>query len=264
MKITVFTSNQPRHLALVNRLLEVADEVVAVLECNTVFPGQVADAFGSSAVMREYFSGVVEAERYFFGGVAFTSPRTRVLALRAGDLNHLSWLDLLPALDSDMYVVFGASYIKGWLVDYLIEHQALNIHMGLSPYYRGSSCNFWALYDGNPQLVGATIHFLSKGLDSGPMIRHAIPSFAGEGPSHFTMKAVVAAFEGLIATIQDASWQSLGAVPQDRSLEVRYSRSEDFTDDVAFEFMQRAISDSELSRLLMKSVKPHLLHPVKL
>ena len=46
--------------------------------------------------------------------------------------------------------------------------------MGVSPYYRGNDCNFWALYDDNPHLVGATIHMLTKGLDSGPMLYHAM------------------------------------------------------------------------------------------
>jgi len=39
--------------------------------------------------------------------------------------------------------------------------------MGISPYYRGNDCNFWALNDNNPHLVGSTIHLLSKGLDNG-------------------------------------------------------------------------------------------------
>lgn len=46
--------------------------------------------------------------------------------------------------------------------------------MGLSPYYRGTDCNFWALYDKKPQYVGATIHLLSKGIDSGPTLYHAL------------------------------------------------------------------------------------------
>ena len=71
-------------------------------------------------------------------------------------------------------MVFGSSYIKGELVDYLVKQKAINIHMGVSPYYRGCDCNFWALYDNNPHLVGATIHLLSKGLDSGPMLYHAM------------------------------------------------------------------------------------------
>ena len=83
-----------------------------------------------------------------------------------GDLNHLKKADLKDFLESDIYVVFGSSYIKGFLVDFLIKRKAINIHMGLSPYYRGADCNFWALQDDNPHYVGATIHLLSKGLDS--------------------------------------------------------------------------------------------------
>ena len=77
-------------------------------------------------------------------------------------------------LKSDMYIVFGSSFIKGELANFLIKKKAINIHMGVSPYYRGTDCNFWALYDNNPHLVGATIHFLSKGLDNGPILYHAM------------------------------------------------------------------------------------------
>ena len=77
-------------------------------------------------------------------------------------------------LKSDLYIFFGSSYIKGPLVNFLIKKKAINIHMGISPYYRGADCNFWAMYDGNSHLVGATIHMLSKGLDSGAILYHAM------------------------------------------------------------------------------------------
>ena len=80
-------------------------------------------------------------------------------------------------LDSDLYIIFGSSFIKGDLIDFLIEKKAINIHMGVSPYYRGADCNFWALNDNNPHLVGATIHLISKNLDSGPILFHALSSF---------------------------------------------------------------------------------------
>ena len=41
-------------------------------------------------------------------------------------------------LKSDVYVVFGSSYIKGELVDFLVKQKAINIHAGVSPYYRGT------------------------------------------------------------------------------------------------------------------------------
>ena len=80
--------------------------------------------------------------------------------IKQGDLNSLE-KDLNFALKSDLFIVFGSSFIKNeWLINFLIK-KAINIHMGLSPFYKGSSCNFWALYD-NPEHVGATIHYLSR------------------------------------------------------------------------------------------------------
>ena len=51
MKVTVFTSNQPRHINLINLISEFAEETYAVLECNTLFPGLVPDFYKSSPVM---------------------------------------------------------------------------------------------------------------------------------------------------------------------------------------------------------------------
>lgn len=264
MKVTVFTSNQPRHLALIDRLTDVADEVFAVLECNTVFPGEVADFFAKSDTMQQYFSEVMAAERHYFGGLRFTPDRASCMAIKSGDLNRLTRESLASALNADAYVVFGSSFIKGWLVDHLVDNQALNIHMGLSPYYRGSSCNFWAINDGNPAMVGATIHLLTKGLDSGPMLRHAVPTLTGEDSFRFTMKAVVAAFEALTETLKSDDWRSRAPITQEKSLEVRYTRNADFTDKVAADFLNRNIDSRQLQEMLTTSAQPDLLNPVRL
>ena len=41
--ITVFTSNQPRHVSLIKELSKVCDKVFAIIESNTVHPGKVND-----------------------------------------------------------------------------------------------------------------------------------------------------------------------------------------------------------------------------
>ena len=107
------------------------------------------------------------SEVKIFDNIDFLPNNVYQLSIKNGDLNFLTKNQMSEALKSDIYIVFGASYIKGWLIEFLEKNNAFNIHMGLSPYYRGSSCNFWALYDNNPNYVGATIHMLSKGLDSG-------------------------------------------------------------------------------------------------
>ena len=262
MKITVFTSNQPRHLSLINRLAEVSETTYAILECKTVFPGYVQDFFKKSEIFKEYFSNVISAEEKYFGSSTFTAKNVRSLAIKLGDLNLLKPKQIAPALESDIYVVFGSSFIKGWLIDFLTENHAVNIHMGLSPYYRGSSCNFWALFDGKPEYVGSTIHFLSRGLDSGPIIYHAIPKLDNENPFEFTMRSVVVAQETLTEKIINSELFNSAPIPQSKDLEIRYSKNTEFTDEIAAEFLSRKMDNTKLKSLLSIAKRPELLNPV--
>ncbi|MBE5900472.1 MAG: methionyl-tRNA formyltransferase [Lachnospiraceae bacterium] len=251
MNITVFTSNQPRHLSLIKDLASVAEKVYAVHECNTVFPGEVKDFFGNSNVMEKYFKHVRDAEKKVFGEVSFLEEdNVKQLILKDGDLNKLSRKILEPALQSDVYVVFGASYIKGWLIDYLLEKKAINIHMGVSPYYRGSSCNFWAAYEGHPELVGATIHLLSRGLDSGDILYHALPAPMELDPFVLGMKAVEVAHKSIVSRIASGEIIEYIGVPQDRSKELRYTKNSEFTDEVARDYLENLLSPKEVREKL--------------
>jgi hypothetical protein len=261
MKIAVFTSNQPRHLSLINSMADIAEEVIAVQECNTVFPGQVADFFRKSPIMQEYFQHVIDAEQSVFGQVGFARPNVRQLPIRMGDLGMLDPALLAPALAADVIIVFGASYIKAPLVDLLIERRAVNIHMGVSPYYRGSSCNFWALYDDNPQLVGATIHFLTRGLDSGPMIFHALPKPAAIAPFELGMHAVRAAHHAMRDAIADGTIFRMPSVAQDKSQQIRYTRNADFDDAVAETFLARRRDATWVADTISRAQRRELISP---
>lgn len=242
MTITLFTSNQPRHVSLIERLAALAERVYVVQECNTVFPGDVADFFRKSEVMQRYFARVIAAERATFGGPRFPAARSNVesLPIKMGDLSRLPLELLDDALRADLFVVFGASYIRGPLCDALVERVAVNIHMGVSPQYRGSSTNFWPLYDRRPEFVGATIHRLTSGLDSGPILFHALPAAEAVDPFLLGMRAVRAAHQALCESIQSGVLRNLQPVAQDRALELRYTRNHDFTDEIAADYLERA------------------------
>lgn len=237
MRITLLTSNQPRHLALIEALAALAEQVYVVQECTTVHPGQVQDFFARSQVMQDYFRRVIAAERALFGVPRYLPANVRQLAIRMGDLSRLPLEALEPALRADLFVVFGASYIRGPLCDALIARRAVNIHMGVSPYYRGSSTNFWALYDRRPQYVGATIHRLSRGLDSGPILLHALPPVRAYDPFALGMAAVQAAQRALARHIAAGDLLDLSPEPQDATRELRYTRNADFTDAVAERYL---------------------------
>ncbi len=246
MKIAVFTSNQPRHVSLVETLSPLCDEILVIQECSTLFPGTVDDFYRQSDTMRSYFERMMAAERAVFGHPRFLPKNARSMAMKLGDVNAVPPASLDDALAADVIIVFGASYIRDPLVRGLIEKKAVNIHMGVSPYYRGATCNFWALKDGRADMVGATIHLLSAGLDSGDMLFHALPAPAAIEPFTLGMLAVRAAHRGLAARIRDGTLLNDAAVKQEKSLEMRYSKKAEFTDAVADEYLRHTPSPDEI------------------
>ena len=113
--------------------------------------------------------------------------------------------------------------------------------MGVSPYYRGCDCNFWALYDDNPHLVGSTIHMLSKGLDSGPMLYHAMSKIKSN-PFEYTMSTVKSAFHSIAERIRDKSIFNIKPIKQDKSKEVRYSKKIVFNEEVVKNYFVKNIN----------------------
>lgn len=258
--ITVFTSNQPRHLRLIIELSKVYENVFAVIECNTVKPGINKDFFNNSAPMKTYFSKVTNSEREIFGEITFLPKNVSTLVLKMGDLSNINIDVLSPSLKSEDFVVFGSSFIKGILVDILIEKRCLNIHMGISPFYRGSSCNFWALYNEDYKYVGATILLLNKGLDSGEILFHCLPSFE-KNLFNYTMKSVKSAQLGLLSKLKDRTIFEMTPFKQEKKLEISYTRNYDFNDKVALEFLNKKIDLEDFENKVKKRSLIEFINP---
>ena len=242
MKITIFTGNQSRHLNLIRLLSKIADQIFCVFEVNTVFPGTIEDFFKNSKLMKIYFEKVINAEKNIFGNVGFLNHKVKTLTIKRGDLNLLPFKIIKDALKSDVYIIFGASYIKGWLADFLINKNTYNIHMGMAPYYRGAACNFWALFDNNPSYVGATIIKLSEGLDKGDILFHATPELKdGDDTFLFSMRAVEKAHLVLFKNLNNNKLFDFKPLPQNKKMEIRYTQNKDFNDEIIKKFFKKQI-----------------------
>jgi methionyl-tRNA formyltransferase len=235
MKITLFTLNNRRHNYFINLLSSVCDELWVVQECKNLSIKKKLDE-----TFETYFSHVREAENKIFKKeyVNKSSKNIKTLSILYGELNNLSLSSIKNFLKSDIYIVFGSSYIKGNLVDFLVLQKAINVHAGVSPYYRGSDCNFWALYDNNSHLVGSTIHYLSKGLDSGPILYHAM-SNVKTNPFEYTMSTVKAAFQSIAERIENKSIFKIDSIVQDKRKEIRYSKKIDFNSEIIKKFFKK-------------------------
>ena len=197
---------------------------------------------------------LIELKKNFFNKNKFINKNVRTKFIKQGDINYLQKRDISEALGADLYIIFGASYIKGWLVNYLIKKKAINIHMGLSPFYRGSSCNFWAIYDNNPEYVGATIHLLSKGLDNGKILCHCLPNINKSNVFEYTMSSVLSAHKCLKKMIKNKKILKLKPVKQNRSFQIKYTKNKDFNDKVIQRFFDRRLKILKLKNNIERSL----------
>ena len=228
MNLCVFTSNQPRHIALLDALTAAGHDVWVIVEPKThLLPSE-------SEILEGYWTRVREAERYLFGRPDFISAPT--LCLRPGELSK-SWHAIPDDAWSRFPIVFSSSYITGLAAEYLVERGALNLHVGIAPEYRGSAPNMWAQYDGNPHLIGAQVQRLSKGLDAGDILAE-VRTFPDEGD--YFRRSMLAVKKGIDAMVRllavPEPWMPVRA--NDRTKQIRYSKHDDFTEAVAAKILE--------------------------
>ena len=241
LKITLFTSDNKRHNYLINLLSNFCKKLFVVQETKKILDNKNDNKYQNNCDIEKYFTKVLEAQNKIFKkNSEINNNNIKSLQIINGELNHLTLSYLKEYLKSDIYIVFGSSYIKGELVEFLIKQKAINIHAGVSPYYRGTDCNFWALFDGNPHLVGCTIHLLSKELDGGPILYHAMSNYKTT-PFEYTMYSIKSAFHSIAEKIKDGSIFSIEHLPQKKMKEIRYSKKRDFNKHVVREYFEKKI-----------------------
>ena len=116
-----------------------------------------------------YLSGQYKKEKLFFG--SFNDFNYD----QVDDLNSFESISIMQEYDPDLIVSFGIPIISKKIIS-LAKFGAINLHGGISPHYKGGNTIFWALYNNEPEMAGATIHYMEKKVDSGAIIAQIYPS----------------------------------------------------------------------------------------
>ena len=237
-----------RHRFVANRLAERVEVAGVWQEEKSFEPLRYAESADDEAVIERHFDARDASEHAFFAGhddlrVAPSAARR----VKSGGCNDAAEIDEMRRLRPDVVLVFGTSLLKQPLIDAFPE-RILNIHLGLSPYYRGAGTNFWPLVNDEPEYCGATIHFLDIGVDTGAMIAHVRPDVRpGDGPHDIGNKTIVAAVEALADAASAHVQQPLISVVQHG--EGRLYRRADFSAD-AVRTMYRNFENGMIERYL--------------
>lgn len=125
---------------------------------------------------------------------------------------------ILDAEKPDIIVVYGTVIIR----DNIFRRAGLvtlNMHTGLSPYYRGDSTLFWPIYFNDPDHLGVTVHKLVPEVDGGDIIYTGKVKYeTGDTEANIFAKGVKIGTELYCKAVSDALAGTIKYYPQDLSL----------------------------------------------
>jgi len=195
VKAVFLTSTFRRHAHVANHLAARCDLRGVWQETKSFEPQRYSASPEDDAVIRTHFEARDRSEaEYFAGDGRLTLASDTVHRLvDAGGCSECGEVEAMRRLEPDVVLVFGTGILRDPLLS-TFAGRIINIHLGLSPYYRGAGTNFWPLVNREPEYVGATIHYLDAGIDTGAMIAHVRPGIApGDGPHDIGNKTIAAA-----------------------------------------------------------------------
>jgi len=148
-------------------------------------------------------------------------------------INNKKYVKILRELKPDIICVMGTCLIRKKIMS--IPEYILNIHLGLSPYYRGGRTNFWPIVNKEPQYCGVTVHKISLGIDSGDIIYNGLPKIEmGDTATSINSKLIIIGTELMKRAIRNIENDSLTTKKQ--WLKGKLYNSRDFNGYYAFKY----------------------------
>lgn len=143
---------------------------------------------------------------------------------KVGATPFILFKELRSRVDTEdaIVVVYGTRLAPQWV--YKDAFQTINVHWGLSPYYRGVLCTDWAVLNGDLRNVGFTLHELSSAVDGGQIITQGrVPVQEGDNIGSITTRLHYMAKSALLKAVAAAADDhNLSSVPQDLSVGRNY------------------------------------------
>lgn len=201
------------------------------------------------------------SERDFFAAFVSLAPdRSNPIAIPKGTLDRPEHLTRMRDLVPDLVVAYGCSLIKAPMLD-AFAGRIVNLHLGLSPYYRGAGTNFWPLVNGEPEYVGATFMHMDSGVDTGPIIHQIRAEVCpGDGPHEIGNRLIADAaliYRDVIREFADL----VTPPPLPKPATERFYRRADFSPE-SVRRLYKAFDDGMISDYLAERARRDAVAPI--
>jgi len=184
--------SQPRHLYYINEIRKEHSVIGGIMQERGHNVPQPPD--GISPLDKDnwirHFRERDEAENRFF--VDQEVPDIPLLRVSKDTLNSEMSVSMIKELKPDVVMIFGPGMIREPLIS-VLPQDTINLHLGISPRYRGAATLFYPFYFLEPQYAGTTFHRIVHTPDGGDILHQTIPEMKMEDGIHdLSCRAVTA------------------------------------------------------------------------
>lgn len=116
-------------------------------------------------------------EEIYFGEYSFDTLTCPKLFIDTGTASSISVFEWVNKFSPDYILLYGSSIIKDPILS-AYHNRIINLHLGLSPYYKGAATLFWPIVFYEIQCIGTTFHLASMKVDDGAIIHQLRPLLA--------------------------------------------------------------------------------------
>ena len=222
MKALVLTSNKIRHKYYVQKIAENLEIVGVISEPKVRYYNELKE---NSSLVKEHFNKLSQYEKKYLGNPNFPED-IHILKLTKDEINSEVALSFAKDRNPDIIFLFGTCILKDIWLD-TFPNKIINLHLGLSPFYRGSATLFWPIYNNCISCVGVTIHITSKKVDAGEIIARIKP-YLEKGDNYYdiNLKAIKAGIDSIVSVSTDYVNGNRSSLKQDLSKSKLYKKSD--------------------------------------
>ena len=252
-KIILITGRGLQHHYFINRLnRELPVECVFLEEVD--YPDFTSHSQKYQDAWEWFFRRRNEYEENMFGDSVSWERKNepQIVQIKTGQLNSKKVLKILQAQEPDIIILFGSSLLKREMLKNF-PNRILNLHIGLSDQYRGSSCNFWPIYDGRLDCLGATLLMVNEGIDTGEIIaRETIQINEGDTEQSLMGKPLILGMDLTVRIAQQWFDGRYKPIPIERK--GKLYQKKDFTPEAAFK-VREMVESGQLANMIQAHLK---------
>jgi folate-dependent phosphoribosylglycinamide formyltransferase PurN len=181
MKIVLWIGNEPNQIALAQKINRLYPLSGVFLETRKI-KRKVTVLFLLGKLIEKFFFRAIS--KAWFGMLSYynnlVTPFSNIPLEHVSNINSEIVLDKTKLINPDLIIVSGTSLIKDELSSLKPKIGILNLHTGLSPYIKGGpNCTNWCIASEQIHLIGNTVMWIDKGIDSGRIVYSELTKFNG-------------------------------------------------------------------------------------